>query len=147
MKMMFLAMTLVVTLGCGGRQNGKGASQVETKAAEVDRVEVIYFHGKQRCTTCQSIEQGTREVMAENFGEDMKTGKVVFRVVDISEKEGEEVADRYEVTWSSLFVNRWKDGKEQRNNMTEFAFEKAVSDAEGFKEGVKTKIEELRKGY
>ena len=53
--------------------------------------------------------------------------------------------DRYEVTWSSLFVNRWKDGQEQRNNMTEFAFSKATSDPEGFKAGLKEKIEILMK--
>ena len=60
-------------------------------------------------------------------------------------KEGEKIADRYEVTWSSLFVNRWKDGQEQRNNMTEFAFSKATSDPEGFKAGLKEKIEILMK--
>ena len=59
--------------------------------------------------------------------------------------EGEKIADRYEVTWSSLFVNRWKDGQEQRNNMTEFAFSKATSDPEGFKAGLKEKIEILMK--
>ena len=60
-------------------------------------------------------------------------------------KEGEKIADQYEVTWSSLFVNRWKDGQEQRNNMTEFAFSKATSDPEGFKAGLKEKIEILMK--
>jgi len=35
------------------------------------------------------------------------------------------IADKYEVTWSSLFVNGWKDGKENVNNMTEFSFSNA----------------------
>lgn len=43
-------------------------------------------------------------------------------MIDISKKENEAIADRYEVTWSSLFVNGWKDGKENVNNMTEFSF-------------------------
>ena len=71
--------------------------------------------------------------------------EVIYFHVDISDKEGEKIADRYEVTWSSLFVNRWKDGQEQRNNMTEFAFSKATSDPEGFKAGLKEKIEILMK--
>lgn len=52
----------------------------------------------------------------------MKNGTVVFKTVDISTPEGEKIADKYEVTWSSLFVNKWKDGKESRNNLTEFGF-------------------------
>ena len=76
---------------------------------------------------------------------DIERDRRVYRTVDISDKEGEKIADRYEVTWSSLFVNRWKDGQEQRNNMTEFAFSKATSDPEGFKAGLKEKIEILMK--
>lgn len=145
MKGIVLMMVLAVVFGCGGWQSGKVRDQAGTKTAEGDRVEVMYFHGRQRCVTCRSIEERTREVLAESFGEAVKAGKVVFREVDISDKEGEKVADRYEVSWSSLFVNQWRGGQEKRNNMTEFAFEKAVSDVEGFKAGVKAKIEELMK--
>ena len=108
-------------------------------------VEVLYFHGKQRCMTCKSIEEQTKELLTGSLAEAVKTGQIVYRTVDISDKEGEKIADRYEVTWSSLFVNRWKDGQEQRNNMTEFAFSKATSDPEGFKAGLKEKIEILMK--
>lgn len=132
MKEMFFVLALVIALGCGGRKNGKSGDQAETKEVAGDRVEVIYFHSKQRCVTCRSIEQLTREVLAENFEEAVKAGKVIFREVDISDQEGEQVADSYEVTWSSLFVNRWSNGTETRNNMTDFAFDKAMGDAEGF---------------
>ena len=83
-------------------------------------------------------------MLTGSLAEAVKTGQIVYRTVDISDKEGEKIADRYEVTWSSLFVNRWKDGQEQRNNMTEFAFSKATSDPEGFKAGLKEKIEIIK---
>ena len=95
--------------------------------------------------TCKSIEAQTKELLTGSLAEAVKTGQIVYRTVDLSDKEGEKIADRYEVTWSSLFVNRWKDGQEQRNNMTEFAFSKATSDPEGFKAGLKEKIEILMK--
>ena len=95
--------------------------------------------------TCKSIEAQTKELLTGSLAEAVKTGQIVYRTVDISDKEGEKIADRYEVTWSSLFVNRWKDGQEKRNNMTEFAFSKAASDPEGFKAGLKEKIEILMK--
>ena len=31
-------------------------------------VEVIYFHGKQRCPTCRAIEKYTKEVVYNDFG-------------------------------------------------------------------------------
>lgn len=145
MKGIFLVLAIVMALGCVGRQKAKTSDQTETKLVAGDRVEVMYFHGKQRCITCRSIEQQVREVLAESFGEAVKAGKVVFREVDISDEEGEKVADRYEVSWSSLFVNRWKGGQEIRHNMTDFAFGKAVGDAEGFKEGLREKIAGLMK--
>jgi len=34
---------------------------------------------------------------------------IIYKVIDISKKENGQIADKYEVTWSSLFVNGWKD--------------------------------------
>lgn len=110
-----------------------------------DRVEVVYFHGKQRCATCLAIERHAREVVETSFADEVKQGRVVFKVVDISTPEGAKVAKAYRVTWSSLFVNGWKVGKESRNNLTQFAFQKARKQADEFKKGVKEKINEQLK--
>ena len=57
-------------------------------------VEVLYFHGKQRCVTCKAIESCTREVIDEQFNAQVKEGKVRFRAIDISTPDGEKLADR-----------------------------------------------------
>ena len=110
-----------------------------------DHVEVMYFHGKQRCATCMAIEKYAREVVEKDFANEKKKGKVVFRIVDISTDEGEKMAKKYRVTWSSLFVNGWKAGKEKRNDMTQFAFKNARKNSDEFKRGVSGKIKELMK--
>ena len=110
-----------------------------------DHVEVMYFHGKQRCATCMAIEKYAREVVEKDFANEKKKGKVVFRIVDISTDEGEKIAKKYRVTWSSLFVNGWKTGKEKRNDMTQFAFKNARKNSDEFKRGVSGKIKELMK--
>lgn len=110
-----------------------------------DRVEVLYFHGKQRCATCMAIEKHAREVVEKDFANEQKSGKVVFRVVDISTPEGAMIAKEYRVTWSSLYVNGWKNGKEKRNDMTQFAFKNARSKSDEFKKGVSGKIKEQMK--
>lgn len=110
-----------------------------------DHVEVMYFHGKQRCATCMAIEKYAREVVEKDFANEKKKGKVVFKIVDISTDEGEKIARKYRVTWSSLFVNGWKAGKEKRNDMTQFAFKNARKNSDEFKRGVSGKIKELMK--
>lgn len=92
-----------------------------------------------------AIEKNTREVINSLFANELRSGKVVFKIVDISTPEGEKIADRYEVTWSSLFVNKWKNGKETRNNLTEFGFGNARKNPDAFKKGLADKIHQSLK--
>lgn len=110
-----------------------------------DHVEVMYFHGKQRCVTCMAIEKYAKEVVEKDFANEKKSGMVVFKIVDISTTEGAKIAKNYRVTWSSLYVNGWKNGQEQRNDMTQFAFKNARKHTDEFKKGVSDKIKALIK--
>lgn len=55
-------------MSCGGGDNTATA-----KSPEKDRVEVIYFHGKQRCATCMAIEKNAKEVVNTLFQTNWKT--------------------------------------------------------------------------
>ena len=105
-------------------------------------VEVLYFHGKQRCVTCKAIEKYTKEMVNAEL---VKNGKLRFKEVDISTPEGEKLAEKYRVSWSSLYVNKWKNGKEERNDMTRFGFQIARNNTSAFKKELKQKINELLK--
>ena len=110
-----------------------------------DHVEVMYFHGRQRCVTCMAIEKNARDVVEKDFANEKKSGKVAVKVVDISTPEGARIVKDDRVTWSSLFVNSWKNGKEKRSDMTQFAFKNARKNANEFKKGVSGKSKELMK--
>ena len=43
----------------------------------------------------------------------------IFRMAYLEGLENEEIAEKYKVTWSSLFVVKYKNGHETRENMTE----------------------------
>lgn len=116
--------------------------QSQTKASQ-KVVEVLYFHGKQRCVTCRSIEKLTQEVLAADFAKEVKSGRIKFKTIDISTSEGEALADTYQVSWSSLYLNLWKGQKETRNDMTAFAFKHAKSNPAVFKKGIKEKLTTL----
>lgn len=108
-------------------------------------VEVIYFHGKQRCPGCVAIETLTKEVIENDFAEEVNDGKVVFHVIDFTKPENEAIAEKYEAAWSSLFVTQHKSANETIHDMTEFGFSYAKGEPETFKQGLKEKIENLLK--
>lgn len=142
-QILFILLAVIGLSSCGNNQTAN--AQSSTKASQKDVIEVLYFHGKQRCVTCNAIEKLTKEVIDKDFAQQLKDGKIIFKIIDISTKDGEKIADKYEVTWSSLFINKWKDGKETKNNMTDFGFSYAKGSPDVFKAGVKKKIDELLK--
>ena len=136
-------MVSLMLLACGEKSN---AVTVKEQSGKVkDFVEVLYFHGKQRCVTCRSIEQNTKELLESKFQRQMKEGKVVYRVIDISKTENTQIAEMYEVTWSSLFLVQHKNGKEKAENLTEFAFGHSRTQPEVFKKGLAEKINQALK--
>ena len=117
-RTLVLMMVSLILLACGEKSNAVTAKEQSRQVK--DFVEVLYFHGKQRCVTCRSIEQNTKELLEAKFTQQMKAGKVVFCMIDISKKENARIAEKYEVTWSSLFLVQHKNGKENTENLTEF---------------------------
>lgn len=124
-------------------QEESSVADAQEEVAVSDGVEVLYFHGKQRCATCIAIEKGTQEVMEKDLADAVRKGEVKFRTIDISREENEAVAEKYEVTWSSLFVVKHKDGVEAVENLTEFAFGNARKSPEVFKAGVMKTVREM----
>lgn len=116
---------------CGGKtENG---NVKETTVAAKNYVEVIYFHGKQRCATCRAIEQVTREVVEQQFAEQVKNGTVKLRIVDISDPKNEQIADKYEIAFSSLLVVKHIGQNETVVNLTDDGFSYARNEPETFK--------------
>lgn len=145
MKKLFYSLFLTVLfLSCGNNPKSNKADSQSTEVAQGDRIEVIYFHGAQRCITCRAIEEHTKALLENVYAQELENGTVVYRTIDISKKENKEIADKYEVTWSSLFINKWADGKETPNNMTDFAFSYAKGSPDKFTAGIREKIEELK---
>ncbi len=144
MRNIILLFTFCIGLVACGNKNSKSTTTEEVNN-EQDRIEVLYFHGKQRCATCEAIEQNTQEVIESQFSNEMKDGSIILRIIDISQAENEKMADKYEVTWSSLILSKWKNGKEYWENITEYAFANAYSAPKTFKKELTEKIKELQK--
>ena len=105
-------------------------------------MEVLYFHGAQRCATCMAIEKNTKELVETAYAEPLKKGELVFRSVDISQEKA--LAEKYEVSWSSLIlVDYDKHGNEKATNLTEFAFGNARTSPEKFKAELSEQLSQM----
>ena len=104
-------------------------------------VELRYFHGKQRCVTCHSIEKCAKEVLDESFASQQKDKKISMKVIDFSTEQGKPVAADHKVSYSSLFIVKIdKDGKETRTDLTRQGFQYAKRNPGEFKKIVKEAI-------
>lgn len=145
MKKYFTAFAalLLLTISCAQQQ--KKEETVPSQSSQKEVVQVIYFHGKQRCATCNAIETKTKNLLESAFDENIKNGQLEFKIIDISDKKNEAIADKYEVTWSSLFIIKHRKGSESVDNITEFAFANARSNPENFRNGLRETIESALK--
>ena len=132
MKKIFSILAVAMMLVSCSNTEKQTVTATETVAEtqiEAQGVEVIYFHGKQRCMTCMAIEKVASETVADRYAD----GKVKFTVVDIDTPEGGPIADKYKIARSSLIVvNHKADGTETVENMTEKAFANARKNPEAF---------------
>ena len=136
---------LLILALCGGMgacTGGEAKRSADSRQAKSEVVEVLYFHGVQRCATCMAIEKNAGELIETAYAEPLKSGELVFRSVDIAEEEV--LAGKYEVSWSSLIlVDYDESGNERATNLTEFAFGCARTDPDKFKSGLSQRIDEM----
>ncbi len=128
-------MVILAFVGCGDNQN-QALTEQTTEAESVniesmmaatpaaDRIEVIDFYGTHRCVTCKAIEANTKYALATLYPEELKSGKITFRTVNVDDKANYDMAEAYEATGTALYLNVVKDGKETHVDLTEQAFAK-----------------------
>lgn len=150
-RLFYLSATLLLLASCAGRGNGNkaGAADVAQFESSVDdqcsaEVELLYFHGNRRCATCIAIEQHTKELLENDFADEMAQGKIAFKSINYDEKNGKELAGKYKVAGSSLIMV--SEGGNAVDNLTNFAFTTARNRPDEFKEGVRTGIVKVLHG-
>ena len=74
-----------------------------------------YFHGTMRCPTCQKLEQYARQAIENDFKDELASGKLVFRAVNVDLKENEHFIADYQLFTKSLVLSMVKGGVEVKN--------------------------------
>lgn len=130
-----LAISLIIA-SCNGQNKSKTISSNKS----ISKIEVLDFHSTHRCMTCNAIEANTKYTLNTFFGKELKEGKITLQVINVDEKENLKIAEKFEASGTSLFLNVIKNGKETQINLTDFAFMNG-NDQEIFSKELKTKID------
>jgi len=97
---------------------------------KADKIEVLNFHRTQRCISCTTLGKLSEQTVKEKFANEVASGKVVFKSVNIDLPENEEITKLYQASGSSLYINAVKDGKNNiAQNMKVWQY---LSDEEAF---------------
>ncbi|MCU0678887.1 MAG: nitrophenyl compound nitroreductase subunit ArsF family protein [Planctomycetes bacterium] len=116
-SLLFLSLTVVLA-GCENATSATGENAVagdqpmsSAKLAE-DRLEVFYFHSTNRCVSCLTIGRYVKETMEQRFPEQLKSGLIDYREINVDLPENKETAKKFKATGSSLYINRIIDGQD-----------------------------------
>lgn len=109
-----------------------------------NRLEIYAFHGTRQCETCINMKGNTKATLDKYFAEEIKSGKIVYQVIDVDDAKNEKLAEKFEATGTALMVNIVVNGKDSIVDWSDFAFDKA-NDETVFIIELKTKIDDILK--
>ncbi|MDA3882489.1 MAG: nitrophenyl compound nitroreductase subunit ArsF family protein [Bacteroidales bacterium] len=124
--------SLMLHASCAG-QDKKQEKTNET--AQLENVEVYYFHFSRRCTTCKMVEAEAEKSVQELYGDN-----VTFTSYNLDETEGEQKAESLNVAGQTLLIVG-ADGTQF--NITNEGFMYARSNPAKLKQTIQEKINSL----
>ena len=114
---------------CGSQQSCPGA----------EKVEVFLFHATQRCPTCIRIGQLAKATVEERFPEQLKSGKIDFREINIDLPENKVLTEKFQAGGSVLFINAIVNGQDNIKEDT-MVWQLAGGTADKFKDYLSNKL-------
>jgi len=141
-RLLLACLVLSLMVGCTASSTAPPTS--DTSLGPADKVEVVYFHRTRRCYSCTYVEEGTRYTVETYFKDELASGKVVFKVLNVEDEENAAIVKKYGAFTSSLFINTIKDSTDHIKEATDIYF--LIGHDEAFVEALKSKIEKSLKG-
>jgi len=120
------------------------AADSKPSVSSGNQVIAYYFHGTFRCDSCLKIEKYSREAIEQNFKNEINSGKLVFKVINIEDKGNEHFMNDYQLYTKSLVITLVKDGKEVKYENLKLVWE-YLSNQSKFHDYVKSGIESYLK--
>lgn len=100
------------TAGLDGSQPSGEIGDPEPENA--DRIIAYYFHATRRCITCRKLESYTMEAVTIGFSDDMESGRLEWRTVNVEEPGNYHFVEDYRLSTKSVVIVDMRDGKQAR---------------------------------
>jgi disulfide oxidoreductase YuzD len=107
-----------------------GLGYAQSNAKQKTKLNVYYFHSKNRCPTCLAIEKETKDLLNTAYKANLANSSVKFLIIDIEDSKNEELVKKYDVWGSSLIL---VNDKGKKTDLTEDAFAYARNEAPKFR--------------
>ncbi len=91
-----------------------------TISEEVEKVEVFHFHGTNQCFSCKTVGAFAEKTVNTYYKDLVDSGKMAFASINAELPENRNLAVKYGVTGSSLWIGTYINGefhKEENTNV------------------------------
>lgn len=88
------------------------ATVAESRPVGPSQIVVYYFHGDQRCMTCQKLEGYAKEALDANFADQLASGQIVWKPINIDQPANTHFVKDYGLFTKSVILSRLEDGRE-----------------------------------
>jgi len=137
-KSILILFLAVLFTACGNKTTSQQTEsqtpeKQAVKTANASVINVYYFHGKQRCKTCIAVGDLAKKTIEETYS---GNNKVKFIEVDTSNKQFEELVNKYEVSWNALIIAKGDNSVD----ITEQAFANALNNPDVLSELIKKEV-------
>jgi len=119
-------------------------SSPENVPADQNQIIAYYFHGNQRCPTCINIEAYTKESLQNYFKNQLDSGRVVWKPVNVDESANRHYITDFELEMKLVVLADIKDGKQTQWKKLDQVWSLS-GDKPAFLEYVKLETEEYLK--
>ena len=110
------------------------------------KVVAYYFHGNMRCYSCKLIESFTVEAIESGFADDIKSGRVELKIVNVEEPANEHYIQDFELASRSVVVARYEGGQQKDWKRLDEVWQ-LVRDRDAFIRFVQEQTTNLLKGH
>lgn len=139
-----IAIALFLVASCASKTDNE-TNTTTINAAQKDGLKIYAFHGTRQCETCKNMKLFTKSTLDKYFKSELKSGAIVYQVIDVDDESNYELAEKFEATGTALMIDKVEKGKDKITDWSEFAFEFANGDQAAFENELKRMIQEQLK--
>ena len=149
-KLIFTIVTITTlfVMACSSNQSQTKNENLATVNSDTidkkNRLMLYAFHGTRQCATCKNMKVNTQATLDKYFANELKSGKIVYLIIDVDDKKNEKIAEKFQAAGTDLMINKIVNGKDSIADWSQFAFDKA-DDVTKFIPELKSKIESVLK--